>query len=226
MPLYKTITVSPQVKLYVWKVDETEFELKKDLVLSTGSDLRLQGMKSEMHRRAYLSIRHLLALAGYSDEDLFYDSSGKPHLRDGGHISISHSFHYTGIIVSYKQEAGIDIEKQRSKILRIAHKFTTFNIPGKIPNEQDFVSKLTILWGAKESLYKIYATSGLSFLKNIFIADFNIAQKKDTTAYIKYGKNQASYFIYFFEFDGFTCVYALQSFENLLNKKNLKKLYL
>ena len=30
-------------------------------------------MKSELHRRAFWSIRHLMAEAGYVDHDMFYD---------------------------------------------------------------------------------------------------------------------------------------------------------
>ena len=72
-------------------------------------------MKSELHRRAFLSIRHLLGLEGYQDSNLIYSDLGKPYLKDGKHISISHSHDFTGIIISDSQEVGIDIEKQSEK---------------------------------------------------------------------------------------------------------------
>ena len=65
----------------------------------------------------------LLLEAGYTDFDLFYDKFGKPHLKDGKEISITHSYNFSGIIVG-NSPVGIDIEKQREKILRIARKFT------------------------------------------------------------------------------------------------------
>lgn len=212
MPLYKTITVSPYIKLLVWKVSEAEADLKKDLSLTPGSELRLEGMKSEIHRRAYLSIRHLLALMGYVDHDLFYDSSGKPHLTDGSHISITHSHHFTGIIISQKEEVGIDIEKQRPKIARIAHKFTPYGISSLDEKQEEEIKKLTIIWGAKESLYKIYGTPGLSFFKNIFVTDFNSITENKTTAKIIFEKRESFYTVSFLEFEGFTCVYALQNY--------------
>jgi hypothetical protein len=45
-------------------------------------------MKSELHQR-FLSVRKLLQEASYNDFDLSYDELGKPHLKDGKHISIT-----------------------------------------------------------------------------------------------------------------------------------------
>jgi phosphopantetheinyl transferase len=167
-------------------------------------------MKSELHRRAFLSIRHLLAEAGYQDSDLYYDEAGKPHLTDGSRISITHSRHFTGIIIGHKHEVGIDIEKQREKILRIAHKFTPIEEYSTIANTDALVRKLTIVWGAKEALYKIYATHGLSFLHHIVIQDFSMTDTETTGEIIYHGKS-SSYVISFLEFDDFTCVYAVKN---------------
>ena len=124
MPLYKTITVSPTTKVYIWKVTEPEGELSKDVDLTGHCQSRMDGMEAVARRRAFLSIRHLMAEAGYVDHDLYYDDFGKPHLKDGKFISITHSHNFTGIIISETDEVGIDIEMQRDKILKIAHKFT------------------------------------------------------------------------------------------------------
>ncbi len=209
MPLYKTITVQPGILAYIWHVTESEDNLSKDLKLLPNSLTRINGMKSELHRRAFLSIRHLLKVSGYSDEDLYYDEAGKPHLQDGNFISISHSHQYTGIIVSAKKQVGIDIEKQREKILRIAHKFTPIEEYRTIANTDALIRKLTMVWGAKESLYKIYATHGLSFLHHIDIKDFSISDT-NTMGEILYKGKTSDYKISFLEFDGFSCVYALK----------------
>jgi len=213
MPLYKTITVEPGINAYLWHVTESEDELSEDLLLQPKSQLRIKGMKSELHRRAFISIRHLLCEAGYSDSDLYYDTTGKPHLQDGRFISITHSHQYTGIIVSSEKEVGIDIEKQREKILRIAHKFTPLQEYITISNTEALIRKLTLVWGAKESLYKIYATHGLSFLHHISIEDFEISDNK-TRGEILYKGNKTNYEISFVEFDGFGCVYALKEANN------------
>lgn len=209
MPLYKTIAVNPSIKVLIWKVGETEAQLSEGVVLTPKCQNRLVGMRSELHRRGFLSIRHLLAEEGYTDHDLFYDDMGKPHLRDGRFISITHSHEFTGIILSERAEVGIDIEMQREKILRIANKFTPLEEYKTVANVDALVRKLTIVWGAKESLFKIYAQPGLSFLHHIDITDFSFSETY-TTGTILYKGKSSHYDIDFMEFEGYTCVYAVK----------------
>ncbi len=209
MPLYKTITVSKGIKAYIWQITEPEEQLSQGISLTPHCQQRLDGMKSELHRRGFLSIRHLMAEAGYEDQDLHYDAWGKPHLRDGRHISITHSHHFTGIIVSDTKEVGIDIEMQREKILRIANKFTPLEEYKTIANTDALIRKLTIVWGAKESLFKIYAKQGLSFLHHVEVKDFTFDETA-TTAEILFHGDSSFYQIHFEEFEGFTCVYAIK----------------
>jgi phosphopantetheinyl transferase len=209
MALYKTITVNAHTKVLIWKIEESFEELDRDIQLTEHCQQRLDSMRSEIHQRGFLSVRHLLAELGYTDFDLFYDERGKPHLKDGKHISITHSFIFSAIIVSDSIPVGIDIEKQRDKILRIAHKFTPLREYKTIANHDALVRKVTIVWGGKESIYKVYAEKGLSFLKHIDIDDFSMDASK-TRGNVYYGNNTASYTLDFLEFEGFTCVYALE----------------
>ncbi|MEZ7916188.1 MAG: 4'-phosphopantetheinyl transferase superfamily protein [Polaribacter sp.] len=207
MALYKTLTVNKATKVLIWKIEESTSKLQEGIVLSKNSTTRLNSMKSQLHQRGFLSIRHLLKEAGYTDADLIYDEFGKPHLKNGKFISITHSFTFTAIIVSDKFHVGIDIEKQREKILKIAHKFTPFEEYKTIANVDALISKLTIVWGAKESLYKIYGKKKLLFLHHIYIEDFRFADEK-TTGEIRYNGENTAYNISFLEFEGFTCVFA------------------
>lgn len=207
MPLYKTLTVNETTKVLIWKIEESIKDLKNSIVLSENSQIRVDGMKSELHQKGFLSVRHLLKEVGYSDKDLVYDEFGKPSLLNGKEISITHSFTFSGIIISDTVAVGIDIEKQRDKILKIAHKFTPFEEYKTIANVGALVSKLTIVWGAKESLYKIFGKKQLLFLHHIYVEDFKFEDKK-TTAEIRYHGAVTKYAVQFLEFEGFTCVYA------------------
>lgn len=214
MPLYKTITVNPTTTVYIWKIQEDIHTLKSTLKIPEGKTTiltdhcqkRLDGMKSDLHQRGFMSIRHLLNIAGYTDFDLYYDTNGKPHLQDGKCISITHSFIFTAIIIS-DTPVGIDIEMQRDKILRIAQKFTPIEEYYTLTSAEARMRKLTIVWGAKESLYKLYSQEGLSFLKHIDVTDFNF-DDATTTAQINYNGAVSEYDITFLEFEGFTCVYG------------------
>ncbi|MGY0408042.1 MAG: 4'-phosphopantetheinyl transferase family protein [Polaribacter sp.] len=211
MALYKTLTITPTTTVFIWKIEESLDALYTSIFLKDESKIRLSSMKSELHQRGFLSIRHLLQKAGYSDTDLVYDAFGKPHLKDGKFISITHSFTFTAIIISDDLKVGIDIEKQRDKILKIAHKFTLVEEYKTIANHDALISKLTIVWGAKESLYKIYGKKKLLFLHHIYIEDFKFVDKK-TIGEIRYpevsGDEASFYNIEFLEFEGFMCVFA------------------
>lgn len=207
MALYKTLTVNQTTKVLIWKIEQSLTDLQEGIELTESSKTRLNSMKSELHQKGFLSIRHLLKLAGYSDFDLIYDQFGKPHLKDGKKISITHSFTFTAIIISDDLHVGIDIEKQREKILKIAHKFTPIEEYNTIANVDAKISKLTIVWGAKESLYKIYGKKKLLFLHHIYIDDFKFEDKK-TQGAIRFNGEESGYTIEFLEFEGFTCVFA------------------
>jgi phosphopantetheinyl transferase len=209
MPLYKTIIVNKTTKVLIWKILESYDDLSKGITLSRNSKERVENMKSDLHKRGFMSVRHLLAESGYVDTDLFYDDLGKPHLKDDKYISITHSFIFSAIIVSDNIHVGVDIEKQRDKITKIAYKFTPFEEYKTLANHEALVRKLTIVWGAKESLYKIYEQEGLSFLQHIDIQDFYF-DTAQTSGTITFKGNISNYSIHFLEFEGFTCVYALQ----------------
>ncbi len=207
MPLYKTIHVNELIRILIWDIQETKEDLSFQTALTPSSKNRLNSMKSEIHQRGFLSIRHLLKEVGYSDLDLYYDEFGKPFLNDGNHISITHSFRFSAIAISKKDPIGIDIEKQRDKIVKIGHKFTPVDAYKNIVDQHSLVRKLTVVWGAKESLYKIYGKKQLRFLEHIDIKDFELTTNK-TTGMINDENFTSNHSIEFLEFEGFTCVYA------------------
>lgn len=212
MPLYKTITVNSTTKVLIWKISASFEALSEGIELTPHCARRVLDMKSDIHRRGFMSIRHLLAIEGYSDFDLFYDENGKPHLIDGKHISITHSFQFSAIIIS-DVEVGIDIEKQRPKILKIAHKFTPMEYYQEIDNDEKLMRKLTVVWCAKESLYKSFSVKGISFIQNIYVEDFEMDSNK-TTSWVSNEGKEEYYHVCFEEFEGFTMAYAL------INRKN------
>lgn len=207
MPLYKSISVNSQTTVKIWKIDETYDVLFDPLDLKPESLTRVLSMKSELHQRGFLSVRHLLRAFGYNDQDLFYDDYGKPHLKDGKYISITHSFNFSGVIVSDYQ-VGIDIEMQREKIGIIAKKFVDYEFLYLHPTSEDYVRKLTVIWGIKESLYKLFATPGMLFREHFLVIPFML-DDKNTVAWIDYKGRKYRYNTAFLEFEGFTCAYVV-----------------
>ena len=211
MPLYKTITVDEHTKVLIWKIEEDFEWLSNGITLTSHCQKRVDGMKSDLHRRGFMSIRHLLKEVGYTDFDLYYSEHGKPHLKDDKYISITHSYTFTAIMIS-NRPVGIDIEKQRDKILKIARKFTPLDEYRTLANDDAVMRKLTIVWCAKESIYKLYGKTGLGFLEHINVHDFDF-DANCTTAEVNFKETRSQYHIDFLEFDGFTCGYVLPKHE-------------
>lgn len=212
MPLYKTIQHNSNTQILIWNITESFEQLNQEVQLNEKNQLRLNGMKSEMHQRAFLSIRKLLALAGYSDFDLYYDEFGKPHLIDEKHISITHSHHFSAIILS-PEAVGIDIEMQRDKILKIAHKFVNDDELERLQkiDTNDYIKKLTVKWGAKEAIFKIRNEKGISFKDHIQVAPFELNEQQ-TIADLNYNGTNQKFTIHFSEIDtNFTLVYAFEN---------------
>ncbi|BAO54689.1 4'-phosphopantetheinyl transferase family protein [Nonlabens marinus] len=206
MPVIKTLTNRSNTRVYVWEITESEAWLRSGIELSQNSVERLITMSSEVHRRGFLSIRHLLLQAGYSDKQLYYDELGKPHLEGEKYISITHSFELTAIIIS-DSPTGIDIEKRRDKIQRIAVKFVNYELQF-IAQKTNKVSLLTVIWGAKESMYKCLGQKGLGFFEHCKVEPFSM-ESGETVSRIDFGEIQKSFDTYFQEILDYTLVYIL-----------------
>ncbi|WP_296384533.1 4'-phosphopantetheinyl transferase family protein [Winogradskyella sp.] len=207
MPLYKSISVNSQTTVKIWKIEEPYNKLFNTLDLKPQSLERVLSMKSDLHQRGFLSVRHLLRDFGYTDQDLFYDDNGKPHLKDGKHISITHSFTFSGVIIS-DSEVGIDIEMQRDKIGIIAKKFVDYEFNYLDKNSEDYIRRLTVIWGIKESLYKLFATPGMLFKDHFLVIPFML-EDENTVAWIDYEGKKYRYNTAFLEFEDFTCAYVI-----------------
>ena len=176
MPLLKTIALNDYTQLFVWKITETLGELFSSVALKDVSLARVESMKSESHQRGFLAVRRLLMEAGYSDFDLYYDEFGKPHLGNGKHISISHSHDFSVIVLS-DVNVGADLEILKEKTLKLAPRYMDVSHLENLSKSDELI-KATVVWGIKESVFKIKNEIGISFKENIFEDDFNLEDKK------------------------------------------------
>ncbi|RTY93986.1 4'-phosphopantetheinyl transferase superfamily protein [Flavobacterium sp. GT3R68] len=209
MPLHKIINVSDSIQVFVWKITESYEELCNEVELNERNIIRLGGMRSELQKRAFLSVRKLLHHIGYSDFDVNYDEFGKPLLKDGKHISITHSHEFSAIILS-DVNIGIDMEMQREKIIRIADKFIDCEFNFLDSENENYIRKLTVLWGAKEAIFKVRNEAGISFKDHIKMDPFSM-EDKDGTAYLHFKGIVTKFAVHFEEIENFTLVYAMES---------------
>lgn len=173
MPLYLSSFPNLNSRLLVWSIDETIDELCSNIELTEQSQQRMNSMKSDLHQRAFLSVRQLLLQLGYADVDLLYDVTGKPHLRDGKFISISHS-HQLAVVLVSDQVVGVDVELIREKVAKIGPKFCATELQFLAPDLTIDAERLTVIWGAKEAVFKIVNREGISFKDHVFVAPFDL----------------------------------------------------
>lgn len=208
MSLYKIISQSLQTKLYFWKITEDIKLLFQSVSLKDSSLARLNGMKSESHQKGFLAVRMLLQEAGYTDFDLYYDEFGKPHLKDGSHISISHSNDFSMIVIS-NVNIGADIEIVKDKALKIAPKYMDISHLLNLSKEEE-LKKATVVWGIKESVFKLKNEAGISFKDHIFEDKFKIVDKK-CGAELRFDNKTENFDIIFDFIENYAFVCAFES---------------
>lgn len=215
MPFYKSIAINKSTTAYFWKITEDFNVLFREVQLKDTSLARVEKMKSESHQKGFLAVRMLLQYLGYSDFDLFYDEKGKPHLEKKEereknkelYISISHSFDFSCVCISNKSSVGIDIEIMKPKILRIAPRFMdVLHLENLSETEQ--IEKATIIWGTKESIFKIKSEHGISFPEHIFEEPFLNSDGK-CNATLHFNNCIETFSIQFYKLEDYIFVAAL-----------------
>jgi phosphopantetheinyl transferase len=131
--------------------------------------------KREIEKKALI---YLLKALNINSDELVYNENNKPFLISGKpFLSITHSFQYLAVVVNSEMLTGIDMELKRLKIINVQSKFCNANEVQFAGNEID---RLTCLWCAKETVYKIYGHKGVNFKDHIKVKPFHTA---DTVIY-------------------------------------------
>ena len=205
MPLHKIIHINETTTAYFWYITEDVTSLFRAVSLRDTSLFRLEGMKSEEHQKGFLSVRMLLQYLGYTDYDLTYDEAGKPHLSDGKQISISHSHEFSCICIS-DELMGIDLEKLKDKTLKIAPRFMEVKHLENLSISKQ-IEKATVIWGVKESIFKIKNEKGISFPEHIFEDEFDL-KDGDCNAKLHFNNQIENFHIRFYNIEAYIFVCA------------------
>ena len=166
MPIISIQNITNEITLGIWKITETKAEFVNQL----GSHL-IDSSKpinpAENVGIHWFASRVLIQNLFDADRiEIHKDENNKPTLyidHEKYFISISHSYEYVGIMFSKTHEIGLDIEKVDDRIHRVSNKFLN-------ENEQLFAESNTVktlIWSAKESMYKWYGKKELDFKLNM-----------------------------------------------------------
>lgn len=107
-------------------------------------------------------------------QGIFKDEHGKPYLLNSSlHISQSHSYPYVAVILDSKKNVGIDIEQKKATLFRVASRIFS---EAEVENAGNNLTKLCILWCAKEALIKLYGKKDLNLKEEIAIDEFTLGE--------------------------------------------------
>jgi 4'-phosphopantetheinyl transferase EntD len=175
MPLFYQHDINGDTKLAIWQIAETESFFLEKVPLK-------RDVTHPFKRRQHLAGRYLLSLLfpDFPVEEIRIADTRQPFLEgERYHFSISHCGAFAAAIVSRTYRVGVDIELVTPRITRVAEKFlsegemTFFNddytffleqwgLRGRV--EQEF---LTLIWSAKEALFKWYGRGELDFKRHM-----------------------------------------------------------
>ena len=187
MPLHQRVNIDEQTQILIWHIEEPLEQLKKDLKLAKTDEIRFQKRKILSHQKEFLASRRLLLEAGIPPHSLSHDPNGIPRLESGQQLSISHTKNLAGIALGTKP-LGIDIEVFRPKIRRIATRFLHADETFVLKGDQ-VIEKLTLIWTAKEALYKALNQKGIIFSEQLLVTPFQWGDRKGSAKVFFEGKS-------------------------------------
>jgi 4'-phosphopantetheinyl transferase len=176
MPIFQLTNLNQNTVLAVWKITES-----RDLLFAQLSDRISDAGKNRHDNIHWLASRCLLQeLYPDSSIELIKDAFNKPSLlinRKPYSVSITHSFDFAAVMVSSTQNVALDLEKVDERVARVAHKFIRPDerfgaLDLKAGRSDAATLYYTIIWSAKETLYKYYGKKELDFLANLRIQPF------------------------------------------------------
>ena len=190
MPVIVQKSISNNISLSIWSIEESLDFFLSNLRLTKNCEQRLDKLKSDEMKKQFLAVRKLIQLNGISLDSLRYTLEGIPFLNNEKNISISHTKGFSAIAISPKP-VGIDIQDFRDKILSISKKFINSNERDLI--DPSSIKELTLVWCIKEATYKVHRKPGLDFKDEIKIQSISNNLSHSTVEVEKLDKK------YFFE---------------------------
>ena len=197
MPIFFQHQINETTRLGIWKIEETEEFFKSNVPQHrdvTHPHKRLQ------HLAGRFLLQYLFPAFPY--ELIQIADTRKPFLPDEQyHFSISHCGDYAAAIISKDKRVGIDIEIPTEKISRIMYKFLSANehqLFHLIEPDKDRIPFATLLWSAKESVFKWYGNGGVDFRKEIQLKK---QHEGNETLDCFFSKNNSELSIHYRQFD-------------------------
>jgi 4'-phosphopantetheinyl transferase len=212
MPLFFDKEIDTGGRICAWEITESFDEL---LQISGITKIDSEQIEKKTIKRQleWMTIRLLLKQLLKTEKkiEIVYDEFGKPHLNGTKkHVSISHTKQFVAVAVHENKNIGIDIEIVAPRIEKIKHKFLSEK-ENEWANENYSLEKLFIIWGAKESVYKIYSEGGIDFKKMLEVNSFPYSTKGTTILELKKNNVTCAYPVWWENLGAIMLVYSMEN---------------
>ena len=178
-------------QISIWDVTESLAEL-----LTLGTNFDISKFKTEKRKKEILASRLLLNEI-QPNQQITYNKYGAPEIKNGKHISISHSKNLVAIVASEKK-VGLDIEQISEKPLRLSSKFISKDSCINLSEE-----KATLIWCCKEAIFKWHQKGSVDLINDIRLNQFELKEKGEIECcfhekflILKYHKINNHYLVY------------------------------
>ncbi len=212
MPLHLLQEILPGVRLALWHLTEESDVLHAAFPADAAPlcDRAVAGLASEKRRQERLAARLLLRRLGRADE-VIYAPSGKPEFADGSvYLSISHTRDWVAAAVA-DCPVGLDVERWGKRALRVAGRFLSAEERRLLsPDSAEEIA--TLLWSAKESLFKVSGREGVDFARQLQIGSFQYVRSLEVnhlSATVWHEGKEQPYSVYYLSYPDFVLTLAV-----------------
>ena len=193
----------------LWDIVETEEQLMSLLGNDAVVAEELIPFTSTKRRLEYLASRCALNELVGSEQHVCYHPNGAPYLANNPrNISISHTGHYALVAIHPTDKVGIDIERIGDKVGRVRHKFLSHEELDAVDARSEKIH-LTILWAAKEAMYKVMGVETVEFTEQIRIEPFTPYMDGEIVAHETASANKKDYKLQYKVYPEFVIVHTI-----------------
>ena len=213
MPLHRLLRLSPTAALGLWHRTETVAALEALLPAGGASYAHLLPAAGPDRQGQWLAGRvlaHAVAAELWPGAPgLLVQNeavTGRPYLAGpglpaGAVVSLSHSGAWAAVLLATAGRAGVDVELVRGKARRIAARFLSpeeMAAAQAVP-EAAAETHFTLLWSAKETLYKLAARRGIIFKEQLLLEPCAPAPVGEIVAVLRLAEGQTRHRICYFQ---------------------------
>ena len=186
MPFFLSF-VKENTSVHLWKLEEDCATLAALLQDDEQASKINKQYQSPFRQREAFAEQILLKQVLGKAVRLRHRDNGAPFLENSvQHISISHTKQWIAIALNHKHGIGIDMEKCSERVHHVASRFLQRKEQKDLAagNPQEVLTKETILWSAKESLFKMSGCGTANDMTRFCLFPFPLSDEGEIQARI------------------------------------------